>query len=191
MLDDALVRRLLLRTAGRDAEAFERLYELTAPLLMGVALRVTARRELAKEVLHDAFVKVWNGATSYDPLATRPVAWLVAIVRNRAIDLVSSADMARVRQFEDDTDTAIERFFDWAPAAEDTVAQGQMHNWLRRCLGELKAGERQALVLAYMHGLSHGDLAEHLSKPLGTIKSWLRRGLESLRGCVEHCMEPR
>lgn len=191
MLDDALIRRLLLRTASREAEAFEQLYKLTAPLLMGVALRVAGRRELAEEVLHDAFVKVWNGAAGYDPLATRPVAWLVAIVRNRAIDMVSSADMSRVRQFEDDSDTAIERFFDWAPTAEDSAAQGQMQNWLRHCLDELKAGERQALVLAYMHGLSHGDLAEHLSKPLGTIKSWVRRGLESLRGCVEHCMEPR
>jgi RNA polymerase sigma-70 factor (ECF subfamily) len=83
MLDDVEIKRLILRTAAQDADAFSLLYQRTSPTLMGVALRITRRREMAEEVLHDAFVKVWNQAKSFDPLALQPVAWLTAIVRNR------------------------------------------------------------------------------------------------------------
>ena len=101
MLDDNHIRRLILRSATREAEAFETLYKLTAPVLMGVAFKITGRRELAEEVLHDAFVKIWHDATRFDASATRPVAWMATIVRNRAIDVVSRADVSRVAQVED------------------------------------------------------------------------------------------
>ncbi|QID19085.1 sigma-70 family RNA polymerase sigma factor [Nitrogeniibacter mangrovi] len=186
MLDDRLIRRLILRSAAREAEAFEQLYQLTAPVLMAVAFKITGRRELAEEVLHDAFVKLWHEAGRFDASATRPVAWMATIVRNRAIDVVSRADVARVAMVED-VEALIDTQFDWADSAEAAEGQRQMRHWLRDCLDELKGSERQALVLAYLHGLSHGELARHLSAPLGTIKSWVRRGLRSLKSCVESC----
>jgi RNA polymerase sigma-70 factor (ECF subfamily) len=195
MLDDREVKRLLLRTAARDegsAEAFERLYRLCAPLLLGVAQRLLGRRELAEEVVHDSFTVVWRRAEGFDALANQPVAWMTAIVRNRAIDVRSSHDVSRVDSYhdtlDDDPEGSLDRLFDWSPAPDDAEDRRRASAWLRDCLSRLQAAERQALVLAYEHGLSHGDLAAHLEKPLGTVKTWVRRGMDNLRQCIETCM---
>jgi RNA polymerase sigma-70 factor (ECF subfamily) len=192
MLDDQQIKRLLLRAGARDegsAEAFERLYRLCAPLLLGVAQRVVGRREVAEEVLHDAFAGIWRKAESFDPLANQPVAWMVSIVRNRAIDVRSSHDVSRVDSYHDtldnDPDGSLDRLFEWSPGPDENEDRRRAVGWLRDCLSKLQAVERQALVLAYQHGLSHGDLAVHLQKPLGTVKTWVRRGMKSLRSCVE------
>ena len=195
MLDDQDIKRLLLRTAARDedsADSFERLYKACAPLLLGVAQRVLGRRELAEEVLHDGFAAIWRAAESFDPLAAQPMAWMVAIVRNRAIDVRASHDVSRVGSYhdalDDDPDGALDRLFDWSPGADESEDRRRTAKWLRDCLAKLKAVERQTLVLAYEHGLSHGDLAAHLRKPLGTVKTWVRRGMKNLRDCIETCM---
>jgi RNA polymerase sigma-70 factor, ECF subfamily len=192
MLDDHEIRRLLLRAAARDegsAAAFERLYRLSAPLLLGVAQRIVGRREVAEEVLHDAFAGIWRKAEGFDPLATQPVAWMVTIVRNRALDVRASHDVSRVDSYHDapdeDPEGALDRLFDWTPAPDDNEDRRRAAAWLRDCLAALQAAERQALVLAYDRGLSHGDLAAHLRKPLGTVKAWVRRGMANLRTCVE------
>ena len=195
MLDDQAIKALLLRTAARDdgsAEAFRRLYQQCSPVLLGIAQRIVGRRELAEEVLHDAFAKIWRAAESFDPLANQPVAWMAAVVRNRAIDVRSSHDVARVSSYhaelDDDPDGSLDRLFDWAPAADEDEDRRRAAQWLRECLSRLGAAERQSLVLAYQHGLSHSELAAHLRKPLGTVKTWVRRGMSSLRTCVESCM---
>jgi RNA polymerase sigma-70 factor (ECF subfamily) len=108
-------------------------------------------------------------------------------VRNRALDLVASHDVSRVDSISEEDE--LDRLFDWAPAAEDSVDAGRASRWLRDCLGELRPQERQALVLAYDRGMSHSDLAVHLAQPLGTVKTWVRRGLANLRSCVEECMD--
>jgi RNA polymerase sigma-70 factor (ECF subfamily) len=192
MLDDRDVRRLLLSTVAHDAAAFEELYRKTAPLLLAVALRVVGRRELAEEVLHDGFLKIWHSARSFDPTAAHPVAWMVAIIRNRAIDLVSSADLARVEPLEEDAEGVLAQILDTGSSADQLLEGHRRARSVRDCLAELEAPERQALVLAYHHGLSHGDLARHLNRPLGTVKSWVRRALQNLRICVEACIgDPR
>jgi len=195
MLDNQEIRRLLLRTAARDegsAEAFECLYRRCAPLLLGVAQRIVQRRELAEEVLHDAFAKIWDTAETFDLLAAQPVAWMATIVRNRAIDVRSSHDVSRVDSYhaklDDDPDGTLDRMFDWSPGADESEDRRRAAQWLRDCLARLTAVERQVLVLAYHHGLSHSELASHLRKPLGTVKTWLRRGMANLRDCVESCM---
>jgi RNA polymerase sigma-70 factor (ECF subfamily) len=195
LLDEQETKRLLLATAARDVEAFERLYRRCAPLLLGVALRVTRRRELAEEVLHDSFMRIWRAADTFDPLGA-PVGWMTTIVRNRAIDLMATHDIARVDSYhaalDDQPEASLDKMFDWSgadasDAVEDRLDAGRMRAFLRRCLGELAAAERQALVLAYEHGLSHGELAAHLSKPLGTVKTWIRRGMNNLKTCIDKC----
>jgi len=195
MLDDKEIKGLLLRTAARDegsAQAFERLYRMCAPLLLGVARRIVIRQELAEEVLQDSFTRIWAAAERFDPVADRPVAWMVAIARNRAIDMRASHDVARVQMYANDafadSEGALEQFFDWDQGSEVVEDQRRVGAWLRECLSRLQGVERQSLVLAYVQGLSHSELAAHLSKPLGTVKSWLRRGMANLRECVETCM---
>lgn len=205
MLEPTEIKRLILRAAARDegsAAAFGQLYDTCAPLMLGVALRIVGRREVAEEVLHDSFVKIWNGLGSFDPLAAQPVAWMAAIARNCAIDTQARADVSRVtplsqlagRAGEDDesTDDLLDRLYDWSAAGNDDTADaidaGRARAWLRDCIDKLSAVERQALVLSYHHGMSHSDLAEHLKKPLGTVKTWMRRALGNLRDCVEQCM---
>lgn len=194
MTNDDTVRQLLLRVAARSADsaaAFEALYRDCAPLLLGVALRIVRRRELADEVLHDVFVKVWQTAGTFDPTGA-PIGWLVAIARHRAFDLMAAHDTSRVDSYHDtleaDPEGALDRLFDWSATADDDLDRKRSAQWLRDCLAGLAAAERQALVLAYTNGLSHGDLAAHLRKPLGTVKTWVRRGLANLRDCVESCM---
>ena len=183
MVDDQEIKKLLLRSGARDAgsaDAFERLYKLTAPLLTGVALRIVRRTEVAEEILHDSFVRIWHGAASFDPLATRPVAWMVAIVRNRALDTAASHDVSRVDAYSEDLE-----LFDWSEGADQAEERRRAAGSLRECLSRLQAAERQALVLAYQHGLSHSELAARLQAPLGTVKSWVRRGMANLRNCME------
>jgi RNA polymerase sigma-70 factor (ECF subfamily) len=199
MLDESELKRNVLAVAARGADAaerFERLYRAAAPVLLGIALRIVRRRELADEVLHDAFVRVWRDAARFDPHGTA-VGWLTAIVRNRALDLMASHDVARVDSYHDhgdgidlDPEAALDRLFDWpvADGEEERLDARRAQAFVRRCLAELQPRERQSLVLAYEHGLSHGDLAAHLGKPLGTVKTWVRRGMDNLRRCVEHCM---
>jgi RNA polymerase sigma-70 factor, ECF subfamily len=188
MRPDGEIKRLILTTAARgegSADAFEQLYKACAPLLFGIAQRIVRRRELAEEVLHDSFTRIWRAAESFDPLAEQPVAWMAAIVRNRALDLMASHDVSRV---DSDQELDLDRLFDWAPSSDVEIDAGRTTRWLRECLGRLRAVERQALVLAYDRGMSHRDLAAHLGQPLGTVKGWVRRGLANLRACVEECM---
>jgi RNA polymerase sigma-70 factor (ECF subfamily) len=196
VLNDEEMKRLLLRTAARDegsAEAFERLYKACAPLLLGVAKRIVRRAELAEEALHDGFASIWRAAGSFDPLGARAVAWMVAIVRNRALDTVARHADSRVESYDDDApqnvDGALDRLFEWGASAEEMEDRRRSLRWLRDCLARLQAPERQALVLAYERGLSHSELAAHLGRPLGTAKSWVRRGMANLRRCVETQME--
>ena len=200
MLDPVEVKRLILRAAARDdgaAAAFGQLYDLAAPLLLGVALRIVGRREVAEEVLHDSFVKIWNGLGTFDPLAAQPVAWMTTIARNCALDTQARADVSRVSALADlaggDTDASddlLDRLYDWRGTedAGSALDDERARHWLRGCLDDLAAVERQALVLSYHHGLSNSELAAHLAKPLGTVKTWIRRALGNLRDCVEHCM---
>jgi RNA polymerase sigma-70 factor, ECF subfamily len=193
MIDDIEIKRLILATAARDTQAFELLYQRTSSVMLGVALRITRRRETAEEVLHDAFVKVWNHAKSFDPAALQPMAWLNTIVRNRALDLVTSAEATRVDSIhsnDDDDNDPLDRLIDWSDGSNsgDALDEKRAQHQLRDCMASLKATERQALSLAYHHGMSHSELADHLQKPIGTVKSWVRRGLDALRICMDSCV---
>ncbi|MGH8738121.1 MAG: sigma-70 family RNA polymerase sigma factor [Burkholderiales bacterium] len=193
MLDNNEISHLILTIARRNdgsAEAFETLYRRCASLLLGVAMRLVRRRELAEEVVHDGFTRIWRSAASFDPTSGHALAWMVAIVRNRAIDVLESHDVSRVDALDSETvDQTVAAVFDWTSGPEQGLESRRASRKLRDCLAELQAAERQSLVLAYAHGMSHSELAAHLKRPLGTVKGWIRRGLVNLRDCVERCAE--
>jgi len=174
---------LLLQTAQHDAAAFHRLYRLTAGRLFAAALKILRDRSLAEEALQDGFVAAWRSAARFDPLAGAPMAWLSTIVRNRALDLIRR----RGADFPLSPDEIGEAALGSAPSAEQNLLDLEISETLRHCLDQLEGGQRQALALAYSHGLSHAELAAHLVQPLGTVKSWVRRGLAALKRCVESC----
>lgn len=177
MLDRPEAARLIAAVAQGDRAAFRRLYALTAPKLFGVALRMAPDRAAAEDVLQDAFLRIWTKAVTYSPEAGEPVAWMAAIVRHRAIDLLRS----RAARGREEGDEALERI-----AAADRV-DGQVADAaiLRRCLGELDEIARSCVVAAYCEGRSREELAARYGAPVNTIKTRLRRSLAALRACVD------
>lgn len=171
-----LTHLLQLCGAG-DRAAFRQLYEAEAPRLYGLALRITRQKELAADAVHDALLQAWRNAARFDAGRGSAQAWLTGLVRYRAIDLVRSR--ARETTGVDVTEEA-----DTAPDPLQRLAASASGRALRQCLHVLDDNQRRAIMLAFVEGLSHTELAERLETPLGTVKSWIRRGLLALKACL-------
>ena len=175
---DAQLQQLLSRCAAADDDALERLYELVSPTLFGCLTRMLRRRSVAEEALQDVFVTVWQRAGQFRPERGRAMAWLVSIARYRAIDLLRRERLAPALLAEPPEAPA---------AAEETPEEA----WpagatlLERCLELLTQQQRHCLELAFVAGNSHEDIAGLIGSPLGTVKSWIRRALRTLRTCLE------
>ena len=170
---------LLSRAALRDRAAFAELYQATKSKLFGVSLRIVRERPLAEEVLQDSFVSIWNHASDYARAKSAPLTWMTAIVRNRSLDVVR-----RAREEPDIDDELTTSLADESAApARDVEAAATAHS-IRDCLAELEAEQRQTVALAFFHGLTHSELAAHLRRPLGTVKTHIRRGLLRIRDCL-------
>ena len=176
---------LLAGCARREKAAFSELYRATSAKLFGVAVRILRREDWAEEVLQDCYVSIWTHAPDYKPALAAPMTWMTSIVRNRCLDWlrrprpeVSDVDGALVESAESP---------DPGPLAElERAKDGQS---LARCLKALEGKQRQAIALAFYDGLSHAELASHLRQPLGTVKTWVRRGLMRLKACLEAAPE--
>lgn len=182
MTDPAELGRLLAQVGRGDERAFSELYRTTSPKLFGVALRILFRRDWAEEVLQDCYVKIWQHAADYGADKSQPMTWMTSIVRNRCIDFLRRPREDGLPENEDG-----EPLLDFADEAAGPLARllGEQDTaWLARCLQKLAARERQTISLAFFHGLSHGELADHLVQPLGTVKTWVRRGLDKLKDCM-------
>jgi RNA polymerase sigma-70 factor, ECF subfamily len=170
---------LLARTALGDRAAFADLYRATSSKLFAVSLRIVRERPLAEEVLQDSFVNIWNHASDYAQAKSAPMTWMTAIVRNRSLDVVR-----RTREEPDVDDILSANLADEsASPAREAEDRAEAHT-IRDCLAELDAGERQSIALAFFHGLSHSELAQHLRRPLGTVKTHIRRGLAKMKDCL-------
>jgi RNA polymerase sigma-70 factor (ECF subfamily) len=180
-----LLENLLEACARRDRGAFARLYEVTAPKLFGVAVRILRREDWAEEVLQDCYVSIWNNAGRYSAGLSAPMTWMTSIVRNRCLDVLRRPNLEVVLQRpDDDGDDPLEAIASAAPGPLDDLARSADAKALAACLGRLEAKQRQAIMLAFYDGLSHSELASHMRQPLGTVKTWVRRGLEKLKGCL-------
>jgi RNA polymerase sigma factor (sigma-70 family) len=180
-LDGNELDELLGRCARRDAAALQALYARTAPQLLAILVRMLGTRAAAEDALQDAFVRIWQQAGQFERIKGRAMAWMVAIARNRAIDLqraarptllLDAAELAGAEQLR-------------VEGAADTAEFAATHAALRRCLELLGTSQRLCLLLAYQRGLTQERIAFSIGQPLGTVKSLVRRGLQSLRACME------
>jgi len=179
---DSEVATLLADCARRDREAFQRLYERTAPQLLASLLRILRQRALAEDALQDVFVQVWNRAGQFEPGRGSAWGWLIAIARYRAIDLrrregrmpaETGADLDVIAAEDDSVDAAAFGF------GERTTRM------LTHCLGTLQPRQRECIALAFQGGLTHAEVSTQIGEPLGSVKSWIRRGLAALKRCLE------
>jgi RNA polymerase sigma-70 factor (ECF subfamily) len=173
--------RLVAACAQGDQGALKRLYGLTAPKLFGVALRIVRREDWAEEVLQECYVRIWSRAADYREELAAPMTWMTSIVRNRCLDWLRRPN-PEVIDAEGSIVEAAESPNPGPLAALETATDAAA---LARCLRSLEARQRQAIVLAFYDGLTHSELAAHLREPLGTVKTWIRRGLARLKGCLE------
>jgi RNA polymerase sigma factor (sigma-70 family) len=175
---------LLARTALSDQAAFAELYRLTASHLYAVALRILRNQALAEDIMQEAFVSIWHHAGSFSTDKALPQTWLSSIVRNRCLDELRRRKPDTVTMTRDDDETDMEFVAPGPTPVELLLAAADVHQ-VRECIDGLAGGQKQAIALAFYQGLSHGELAQHLGQPLGTVKSWVRRGLERLKNCLE------
>jgi RNA polymerase sigma factor (sigma-70 family) len=181
---DAYLMDLLDRIAVRDEAALKALYEHASSKLYGLAVRVVGNREWAEDVLQEAFMTIWRAAADYRASLSPPMAWLGLIVRSRGLDFLRrrTADRSGVTQELDEV--LADTLEGDAPNPMDTTHASQQAWALHQCMARLDQRQREVVSLAYLRDLSHSELAEQLKLPLGTVKTWIRRGLEQLRVCM-------
>lgn len=171
--------RLLSRTSQGDQRAFAQLYELSSARLYAVSYQMLQRKDLAEEVLQEAYIKIWHNAGEYQQEKGQVISWMISIVRYGALDKLRAKKVRR--------ETSIEQ----AGEASDTSAgpaqqyfQQRERVSIDRCMDTLELDQRNAIQLAYFYGYTHVEVCNVLASPLGSVKSWIRRGLEKLKRCL-------
>jgi RNA polymerase sigma-70 factor (ECF subfamily) len=180
---------LMFRVSMRDQAAFKKLYDATARCLLGIIVRMVHDRSWAEEILQEVFVSIWHAAPNYSAVKSQPMTWLIAITRNKAMDALRSRSSERkhvVRPAAADAeDSGAPDLADECNGPLEQLVQSIEAQRLRHCLQCLDPPQRQAIALAFYDGLTHSELALHMRQPLGTVKAWVRRGLDRLRQCLD------
>jgi RNA polymerase sigma-70 factor (ECF subfamily) len=167
--------QLLQKCAARDTAAFRTLYDKTSPIVFARLLRMLRRRSVAEEVLQDVYVRIWERAAQFEAHRGRALAWMVTIARYCAIDLMRRERMTLV---SDDS---------LAEIADESATEGggiEKPNNFDHCIEQLNDNTRRCLTLAFVEGRSHDEIARLTTNPLGSVKSWIRRGLLALKECL-------
>ena len=170
---------LLSACALHDRNAFADLYQLTAPNLYGVVLRILNSEAWAQDCLQEAYVRIWNNAERYRPSLAAPMTWMTTIARNQALD-----QLRRRREVALDGQAVADTTASDLPPLEGLM-RSEAGRLLKQCLEQLGERQREMIALAYFRGLTHDQLARLSGTPLGSVKTWIRRGLETLRRCLE------
>jgi len=179
MLDQTDSDALMSRIAQGDRDALAALFRAESARLIGIALRILRRRDLAEESVQETFVAAWQRAAQFDPARGNARAWLTVITRNRALNMLRDASRLEFHDGETLADMG-DRTGD-ALAAFNALSD---RDALRNCLGQLDEPKRRAILLCYVTGLNHGEAAATMKAPLGTVKAWIRRGVLSLQECL-------
>lgn len=170
---------LLTKVAQGDRDALGELFASEAGRLIAIARRIVRRRELAEEAVQEGFISAWRHAQRFDPARGSARAWLTTIVRNRALNMLR--DGQRLTLVGDDD---LHRHGDGESHAETAFAALDETDALKHCLGQLEEQRRKSILLAYVLGYSHGEIAAKLNAPIGTVKAWIRRGVIALQECL-------
>lgn len=178
--NEPTLEALLLACAAGDKAALNAIYRREAGRMIGVALRILKRRSLAEDAVQEAFLLVWRNAARFDPAKGSGATWLYTVLRNRTLTMLR--DESRLDPNDEPLGAEVA---DEAENPEETIARLSDAEALKHCLERLEPKRRMAIALAYVHGLSQAELAGKLNIPLGTIKSWMRRSLMSLRECLQ------
>ena len=177
--EDEACNRLMIRVAKGDREAFGEFFQTDAGRLLAIARRILGRHELAEEAVQDAFVSAWRNAATFDANRGSARAWMTTIVRNRALNLLRDSGRLRFLPFDE-----IAQFSESAEIAEQAYSSLAEHDVLKGCLDKLEPERRKSILLSYVVGYSHGEIAAELKVPLGTIKAWIRRSVVALQECL-------
>lgn len=191
-LDTLSLQELIGLTADGNHASFAQLYGRTHAHLFGVAVRILGNGQSAEDVLQEAYVSIWKNAGGYrsevDGQSIQPMTWLIAIVRNKALDALRQRARRKESELspEDEfpADTAAATGTQANPSAMQLLEQATETLHIGACMGGLEGTHRQSLALAYYQGLSHTEVAAQMGAPLGSVKAWIRRGLEKLKACL-------
>ena len=167
-----------------DADAFRKLYDATSPKLFGYVMRILGKREVAEEALQEGFVAIWHGAAAYQRQLAAPMTWMTTIVRNKALDRLRGQARDAILDgpvFDPDIMQAME---DPRATPIDALLISSDARALALCMATLEGRQRQVMGLAFFHDLSHSEVAQQLTVPIGTVKTWIRRSLERLKACL-------
>lgn len=164
---------LLCKTAQGNKAAFADLYRQTSAKLFAISLNMLSNRAHAEEVLQEAFIKIWHNASEYNPTKGTVISWMISIVRYRSLDALRYHKVRKEQAIGDEG-------YD----EQDIDINYDDQTKLVNCIEQLDPQQKQAIHLAYYKGLSHGELVNHIETPLGTVKSWIRRGLQQLQRCL-------
>jgi RNA polymerase sigma factor (sigma-70 family) len=169
----------LVQTGQGDRAAFHRLYDLTSAKLFGVCLRICGERQSAEDVLHEVYLTVWKRAAGFEPGRASPITWLATIARNRAIDWRRANPAHRHASSDEAPELPDDR-----PLASAAMEDAEEAQRLHLCLDTLDPQQRDAIRTAFFDGVTYAEFAERRALPLGTVKSWVRRGLIRLKACL-------
>jgi len=183
MKDDDLIN-LIARCALRDQHALKQLYDRLSPWLNAVAFRILKSAELSNDVLQEAFVQIWNNAASYRQDKSRPLTWICSILRYRALDRLELERKHQDKRVVDDDLHALDKHLT-KDSLEETIHKDQVKSHIHTCLQSLNNRIADCIKLAYLYGYTRDEIAKHFAIPPNTIKSWLRRGGEKLKECLE------
>lgn len=171
---------IMARVARSDRTALEELYQRTSSKLFGVCLRICGDRSAAEDVLQEVYIKVWHRADQYQAGTYSPISWLAVIARNASIDW-----LRKNRRQDYDDEAVIEIIADDAPLGDTVIEEKQQKARIMDCLEELNEEQNRPIRSAFFGGLTYSQLAKQIEVPLSTMKSRIRRGLMSLKKCLE------
>ena len=175
---DLELERCLHGCAQEQHRSLQKLYRLTSANLFAVSLRILKDRGQAEDCLQNAYIKIWKHAGGYDVQKAKPMTWMNTIVRNQALD------MLRRKRVQEVSDESLQYMADGSPSHEEQLVLSRSSDSMHRCLAGLPDNQRLCIELAYFDGLTHQEMADQLQYPLGSVKTWVRRGLVRLKECL-------
>lgn len=175
----AILVAALRSAAVGQSSSVKTLYDMTSAKLFGICIRICPDREAAEDVLQDVYVKIWRRAGTFDPARASPISWMAVIARNAALDWCRREARHCATASEDQADIV-----DDSPLADFKLEQDQQYSRLLGCLDGLGSDQSRTIRRAFLDGLTYQQLSDASGTPMGTLKSWVRRGLQQLKACL-------